>query len=143
RSLCRAKGRSRSRDQRVAETLVDTAYWAARFRHAAHARASSARSNVRWASKLSAVPKTRGRVPARVSERCRTANRGLPGRTVKTLCSSKSFGRSLIAALISLVKIFPQQGAAESIRARKSQISCVLVDIGRHCVTQNFLEIPP
>jgi hypothetical protein len=61
---------------------------------------------------------------------------------VKTLCSSKSFGRSLIAALISLVKIFLQQGTAESIRARKSQVSCVLVDIGRHCVTQNFLEIP-
>src|SRR5881227_2487467 len=29
RSLCCAKGRSRSCDQRVAETLVDTAYWGA------------------------------------------------------------------------------------------------------------------
>jgi hypothetical protein len=67
---------------------------------------------------------------------------GITWENVKTLRSSKSFGRSLIAALISLVKIFLQQGAAESIRAGKSQISCVLVDIGRHCVTQNFLEIP-
>ena len=44
-------GRPGSRYRRFAETLVDTAYWGARFRHAAHARASSARSNVRWASK--------------------------------------------------------------------------------------------
>ena len=67
---------------------------------------------------------TRGRVPARVSQRRRTANR-ITWENVKTLCSSKSFGRSLIAALISLVKIFFQQGAAESIWAGKSQISCV------------------
>ena len=46
-----AHGGSGSRYRRFAETLVDTAYWGARFRHAAHARASSARSNVRWASK--------------------------------------------------------------------------------------------
>jgi hypothetical protein len=82
--------------------------------------------------------------------RTRTSERATPDsepritwENVKTLCSSKSFGRSLIATITSLVKIFLQQGAAESIRAGRAQISCVLADIGRHRVTQNFLEIPP
>src|SRR6266513_23625 len=62
--------------------------------------------------------------------------------SVKTLCSSRAFLQSIILALTAPVKIFLHQCATESVRARKTQISYVLLDVARHRLTQNFLEIP-